>query len=117
MLKPLPKGYRGRLAMVAGLLAVMALQLAHVARTTSATWDEPHHLYDGYMVWTRHDYRLNPEVPPLAKLTAALPLLGRRDEARAAYMVGLQSARATRPDLHAGPIRDAEQKIMALSVR
>jgi len=63
--------------MVAGLLVVMALQLAHVARSTSATWDEPHHLYDGYTVWTRHDYRLNPEVPPLVKMTAALPLLWR----------------------------------------
>lgn len=60
---------------VAGLLLVMALQLVHVARATSSTWDEPHHLFDGYWVWTEHDYRLNPEVPPLVKLWAALPTL------------------------------------------
>jgi 4-amino-4-deoxy-L-arabinose transferase-like glycosyltransferase len=49
--------------------------LIHVARVYSANWDEAHHLYDGYRIWTRHDYRLNAEVPPLVKLTAALPLL------------------------------------------
>ncbi len=47
-----------------------------VAQAYSATWDEAHHLYDGYNIWTQHDYRLNAEVPPLVKLTAALPLLG-----------------------------------------
>lgn len=66
-----------RVALVIGLLLVMALQLVHMTRVDSATWDEPHHLFDGYTVWTKHDYRLNPEVPPLVKLTAALPLLGR----------------------------------------
>ena len=62
-------------AAVVLLIAVLALQLVLVARATSATWDEPHHLFDGYTVWTQHDYRINPEVPPLVKLTAALPLL------------------------------------------
>ncbi len=57
-------------------LLAMAGQMVHVARVTSATWDEPHHLFDGYTVWKLHDYRINPEVPPLVKLTAALPLLG-----------------------------------------
>ncbi len=60
---------------VGGLLCVLALQLMHVARATSATWDEPHHLFDGYTIWKLHDYTLNPEVPPLVKLTAAAPLL------------------------------------------
>ncbi len=60
---------------VAALFLLFLLQLVHVARVYSATWDEAHHLYDGYTVWTQHDYRLNPEVPPLVKLTAALPLL------------------------------------------
>jgi 4-amino-4-deoxy-L-arabinose transferase-like glycosyltransferase len=60
---------------VAGLLVVMALQLVYVARATSSTWDEPHHLFDGYWIWTQHDYRLNAEVPPLVKLAAALPTL------------------------------------------
>jgi 4-amino-4-deoxy-L-arabinose transferase-like glycosyltransferase len=58
-----------------GLLALMALELIYVSLATSATWDEPHHLFDGYTVWTLHDYGLNPEVPPLVKLTAALPLI------------------------------------------
>jgi 4-amino-4-deoxy-L-arabinose transferase-like glycosyltransferase len=61
---------------VCGLLLVMALELVHVARATSSTWDEPHHLFDGYWVGTQHDYRLNAEVPPLVKLWAALPTLG-----------------------------------------
>ena len=61
--------------LVVSLLVVMALQLVHVTHASSATWDEPHHLFDGYTIWKQHDYRLNPEVPPLIKLTAALPLL------------------------------------------
>ena len=60
---------------VCALLCLIALQLIHVARATSATWDEPHHLFDGYTIWKFHDYTLNPEVPPLVKLTAAAPLL------------------------------------------
>jgi hypothetical protein len=64
-----------RVAGVCGLLCVLALQLMHVGRVTSATWDEAHHLFDGYTIWKLHDYTLNPEVPPLVKLTAAVPLL------------------------------------------
>jgi 4-amino-4-deoxy-L-arabinose transferase-like glycosyltransferase len=60
---------------VSALLCVLAFQLMHVARATSATWDEAHHLFDGYTIWKFHDYSLNPEVPPLVKLTAASPLL------------------------------------------
>lgn len=60
------------------LLAIMATQLVLVSRATSATWDEPHHLFDGYTVWKLHDYRLNPEVPPLVKMVAAIPLLGKQ---------------------------------------
>ena len=60
---------------VTALLLVFTLQLVHVARVYSLNWDEAHHLYDGYNIWTKHDYRLNAEVPPLVKLTAALPLL------------------------------------------
>lgn len=62
-------------AVVTALLILFALQLIHVARVYSANWDEAHHLYDGYNIWTKHDYRLNAEVPPLVKLSAALPLL------------------------------------------
>jgi hypothetical protein len=60
---------------VGALLCVLALQLVHVARATSSSWDEAHHLFDGYTIWKFDDYRLNPEVPPFIKLTAALPLL------------------------------------------
>ena len=75
-LKPLPKLNRlTRVIAVCGLLIVLALQLRHVARATSTTWDEAHHLFDGYTIWKLDDYRLNPEVPPLVKMTAAIPLL------------------------------------------
>ena len=57
------------------LLAIMAAQLIHLSRVTSITWDEGHHLFDGYTIWKRADYRLNPEVPPFIKLVAATPLL------------------------------------------
>ena len=61
---------------VGALLCVLALQLVNVAHKTSSSWDEAHHLFDGYTVWKFHDYRLNPEVPPFIKMTAAVPLLG-----------------------------------------
>ena len=57
------------------LLALLTLQLIHVADVYSANWDEAHHLYDGYNIWTTDDYRANAEVPPLVKLMAAAPLL------------------------------------------
>jgi len=57
------------------LMLVLTVQLIYVSRTYSANWDEAHHLYDGYNIWTKHDYRLNAEVPPLVKLAAALLLL------------------------------------------
>src|SRR5215475_9573476 len=41
----------------------------------SATSDEAVHLAAGYSYWKTHDFRLNPEHPPLAKLIASLPLL------------------------------------------
>jgi hypothetical protein len=41
----------------------------------SATSDEAVHLAAGYSYWKTHDFRLNPEHPPLAKLMASLPLL------------------------------------------
>jgi hypothetical protein len=64
-----------RASCVGALLCVLALQLVHVANATSSSWDEAHHLFDGYTIWKLDDYRMNPEVPPLIKLTAALPLL------------------------------------------
>ena len=66
---------RRRFLAVTTLLFIFAIELIHVARVYSANWDEAHHLFDGYNIWTKHDYRLNAEVPPLIKLAAALPLL------------------------------------------
>ena len=57
------------------LLLLMAIQLIHLSLVTSITWDEGHHIFDGYTIWKKADYRLNPEVPPFIKLVAALPLL------------------------------------------
>jgi hypothetical protein len=60
---------------IAALLTALFLQLLAVNVRTSMTWDEGHHLFDGYTILRHHDFGLNPEVPPLAKATAALPLL------------------------------------------
>lgn len=57
------------------LVAVFALQLVLQARRDSVTWDEAHHLYDGYNIWRHADFGLNPEVPPLIKMADAAPLL------------------------------------------
>ena len=67
------------------------------ARINSATFDEPPHLAAGYSYWKWHDYRLNPEHPPLVKRLAALPLLwlgpwpGDRDIEDAAAPAGADS--------------------------
>jgi hypothetical protein len=67
---------RKRVAIVAALLlAFFALVLGNIFRTCE-TIDESNHLAAGYSYLTTHDYRLNPEHPPLLKMVAALPLLG-----------------------------------------
>jgi 4-amino-4-deoxy-L-arabinose transferase-like glycosyltransferase len=63
------------LAAVAVLLSTLFVQLLAVNLRTSMSWDEGHHLFDGYTVLKYHDYDLNPEVPPFAKVLAAVPLL------------------------------------------
>ena len=63
------------LAAVAVLLALLSVQLILVQERTSMSWDEGHHLFDGYTILRHGDFGLNPEVPPLAKVVAALPLL------------------------------------------
>jgi hypothetical protein len=74
---PAPPPRAVRAAIVAGLLLTFfGLVLGNIF-STSETIDEPTHLAAGYTYWTTHDYRLNPEHPPLLKLVAALPLLGR----------------------------------------
>src|ERR1700722_7753888 len=62
-------------AAVATLLLILFLQLVGVNIRTSMSWDEGHHLFDGYTILKHRDFVLNPEVPPLAKAAAALPLL------------------------------------------
>ncbi|HEV7893227.1 MAG TPA: glycosyltransferase family 39 protein [Pyrinomonadaceae bacterium] len=60
---------------VVALLLILGLQLALSVRQESQTWDEGDHIFAGYMTWTRADFGLNPEHPPLLKLLATAPLL------------------------------------------
>ena len=57
------------------LLLILICQLVYVSRENSITWDEAHHLFDGYNIWKNSDYGLNPEVPPLVKMVTAVPML------------------------------------------
>jgi hypothetical protein len=59
----------------AALLTVLFAQLLAVNVRTSMSWDEGHHLFDGYTILKHHNFGLNPEVLPLAKAAAAVPLL------------------------------------------
>ena len=71
-------GFPRPLITVAGvvlLLVVLGIQLVDGSRRNSITWDEGHHLYSGYETWKHGDFGLNPEVPPLVKNVAAVPLL------------------------------------------
>ena len=62
-------------ATVVSLLAVLMLQLALSIRRETQTWDEACHIFAGYRYWTRGDFAMNPEHPPLVKLLATAPLL------------------------------------------
>jgi 4-amino-4-deoxy-L-arabinose transferase-like glycosyltransferase len=64
-----------RAALVAGLLLVLVAELWLSVRQETQTWDEGAHIYAGYSYWTRADFGINPEHPPLLKLLASLPLL------------------------------------------
>lgn len=59
------------------LLAMQAAQMVVVVHRESLTFDEDNHMFAGYMMLHTGDYGLNPEHPPLVKLLAAVPLLGR----------------------------------------
>src|SRR5262245_64880909 len=74
------QGRRGAqaIACVIGLLAVFIAQLAVTVVRDSSTWDEGNHIYSGYESWTKLDFGLNPEHPPLIKLIATTPLLRMR---------------------------------------
>jgi hypothetical protein len=58
--------------------AIFATSVISFARNSSATFDEVAHLPAGYTYLRWHDYRMNPEHPPLVKKLAALPLLWRQ---------------------------------------
>jgi tetratricopeptide (TPR) repeat protein len=58
---------------VAVLLLVILLQLVLMARDNSATFDEPFHIYAGYLQWKHGYILLN---PPLITSFFTLPLLG-----------------------------------------
>ena len=60
---------------VGALMMLFAINLALTSHANTITWDEPDHIYSGYMSW-KGDFGLNPEHPPLVKFVAALPLLG-----------------------------------------
>jgi hypothetical protein len=64
-----------RVGSVIALLGVLFLQLLAVNLRASMSWDEGHHLFDGYTILRHHDFDLNPEVPPFAKIIAAIPIL------------------------------------------
>jgi hypothetical protein len=59
---------------VAGFILLFAIHLALISHANTITWDEPDHIYSGYMSW-HGDFGLNPEHPPLVKFIATLPLL------------------------------------------
>src|SRR5438105_4136980 len=60
---------------VAIVCAIFGFLVLSFAKSSSATFDETSHLPAGYSYWRWHDYRLNPEHPPLVKKLAAVPLL------------------------------------------
>jgi hypothetical protein len=62
---------------VAVIIALQALITVLVIHRESLTFDEANHMFAGYMMWHTGDYGLNPEHPPLVKLLATIPMLGR----------------------------------------
>jgi 4-amino-4-deoxy-L-arabinose transferase-like glycosyltransferase len=60
---------------VAALLIVLLLEVSLSIRRETQTWDEACHIFAGYSYWTRGDFGMNPEHPPLLKLLATAPLL------------------------------------------
>lgn len=69
-----PKSRLFTAAAVFVLLTALVLQLSLSVKHLSQTWDEACHIYAGYSYWTRADYGINPEHPPLVKLLATIPL-------------------------------------------
>jgi len=61
-----------------GLLGIMGALAFFSMKGISLTMDELAHIPAAYSYVSQHDYRLNPEHPPLAKDLAALPLLSQK---------------------------------------
>jgi len=57
------------------LIAIFAGVSLYLATHDGATYDEIAHIGSGYAYLTQHDYRLNPEHPPILKVLSAIPLL------------------------------------------
>lgn len=72
---PASLSLRAELIVVLSLLACLTIALAHAIRSDGITWDELPHAAAGYRYVSAHDFRLNPEHPPVIKLLAGLPLL------------------------------------------
>ena len=62
---------------VVALIIIQVAQFTYVVHRESLTWDEGDHSFSGYMMWKTRDYGLNPEHPPLVKLLAAVPTIGK----------------------------------------
>src|SRR5262245_26675831 len=62
---------------VVALFIALFLQLALAASRNSASFDEPAHIYAGYLQWAHGYYTLN---PPLTRYLITAPLLGMRLE-------------------------------------
>ena len=67
--------FTGSVSAVVVLLVILFLELAFSVRQETQTWDEACHIFAGYSYWTRGDFGMNPEHPPLLKLLATIPLL------------------------------------------
>ena len=78
---PVPSHNHPRRAWEAGVVllfcAIFAVTVISFSRNASPTYDEVAHLPAGYTYLRWHDYRMNPEHPPLVKMLAALPLIWR----------------------------------------
>ncbi|RLC35406.1 MAG: hypothetical protein DRH33_08570 [Candidatus Nealsonbacteria bacterium] len=61
-----------------GLLGIMGVLAFFSMKGISLTMDELAHIPAGYSYVSQHDYRLNPEHPPLVKDLAGLPLLSQK---------------------------------------
>ncbi len=64
---------RASFILCAALLALFAILSYSAALTKSPTSDEPLHALGGYLHRTAHDFRINPEDPPLFGYWASLP--------------------------------------------